>query len=135
MPIPRERFDVASWYDPHDNKAGKSRTARAALIDGYVAWTPNNMRQLRLFNIPICSSGLTNSTTSFSVSATARWNRWTLSKSSCFSVSTGRWRMLAFPWRTPAGPGRACFSVRLCVKVIKFFAGQMISSSSDFYCH
>ncbi|TWW70742.1 putative polyketide synthase 1 [Takifugu flavidus] len=35
VPIPRERFDVASWYDPDDNKAGKSRTARAALIDGF----------------------------------------------------------------------------------------------------
>lgn len=36
-PIPRERFDVASWYDPDDSRAGKSRTARAALIDGYVS--------------------------------------------------------------------------------------------------
>lgn len=35
VPIPRERFDLASWYDPDDNKAGKSRTAKAALIDGY----------------------------------------------------------------------------------------------------
>nr|XP_043875299.1 hybrid PKS-NRPS synthetase pyvA-like [Solea senegalensis] len=33
--IPKERFDVASWYDPDDNKAGKSRTAKAALIDGF----------------------------------------------------------------------------------------------------
>ncbi|GAA6215183.1 uncharacterized protein LOC108900013 [Lates japonicus] len=35
VPIPRERFDLASWYDPDDNKAGKSRTAKAALIDGF----------------------------------------------------------------------------------------------------
>ncbi|XP_056155193.1 phthioceranic/hydroxyphthioceranic acid synthase-like [Lampris incognitus] len=34
-PIPRERFDLASWYDPDDNKAGKSRTAKAALIEGF----------------------------------------------------------------------------------------------------
>ncbi|KAM7390200.1 hypothetical protein PAMA_008398 [Pampus argenteus] len=33
--IPTERFDLASWYDPDDNKAGKSRTAKAAFIDGY----------------------------------------------------------------------------------------------------
>uniref|UniRef100_A0A665X7T0 Mycolipanoate synthase-like n=1 Tax=Echeneis naucrates TaxID=173247 RepID=A0A665X7T0_ECHNA len=35
VPIPRERFDLSSWYDPDDNKAGKSRTAKAALIDGF----------------------------------------------------------------------------------------------------
>lgn len=35
MSIPKERFDIVSWYDPDDNKAGKSRTAKAALIDGY----------------------------------------------------------------------------------------------------
>ncbi|KAM9839726.1 phenolphthiocerol synthesis polyketide synthase type I Pks15/1-like [Aulostomus maculatus] len=35
VPIPAERFNVASWYDPDDNKAGKSRTAKAALIDGF----------------------------------------------------------------------------------------------------
>ncbi|XP_029314093.1 uncharacterized protein LOC115025768 [Cottoperca gobio] len=35
VPIPKERFDIASWYDPDDNKAGKSRTAKAALIDGF----------------------------------------------------------------------------------------------------
>lgn len=35
VPIPKERFDLASWYDPDENKAGKSRTATAALIDGY----------------------------------------------------------------------------------------------------
>ncbi|XP_040921383.1 highly reducing polyketide synthase pks5-like [Toxotes jaculatrix] len=35
VPIPKERFDLASWYDPDDNKAGKSRTAKAALIDGF----------------------------------------------------------------------------------------------------
>ncbi|KAG8009589.1 Lovastatin nonaketide synthase mokA [Nibea albiflora] len=33
--IPKERFDLTSWYDPDDNKAGKSRTAKAALIDGF----------------------------------------------------------------------------------------------------
>ncbi|XP_037613517.1 phenolphthiocerol/phthiocerol polyketide synthase subunit C-like [Sebastes umbrosus] len=33
--IPKERFDVSSWYDPDDNKPGKSRTAKAALIDGF----------------------------------------------------------------------------------------------------
>ncbi|XP_078137390.1 phenolphthiocerol/phthiocerol polyketide synthase subunit C-like [Sander vitreus] len=35
VPIPKERFDLASWYDPDENKAGKSRTAKAALIDGF----------------------------------------------------------------------------------------------------
>ncbi|XP_026219652.1 phthiocerol synthesis polyketide synthase type I PpsD-like [Anabas testudineus] len=35
VPIPKERFDITSWYDPDDNKAGKSRTAKAALIDGF----------------------------------------------------------------------------------------------------
>ncbi|XP_037613274.1 highly reducing polyketide synthase cm3B-like [Sebastes umbrosus] len=35
VPIPKERFDVSSWYDPDDNKPGKSRTAKAALIDGF----------------------------------------------------------------------------------------------------
>ncbi|KAK5605638.1 hypothetical protein CRENBAI_008739, partial [Crenichthys baileyi] len=35
VPIPRERFDIASWYDPDDTKLGKSRTAKAALIDGF----------------------------------------------------------------------------------------------------
>ncbi|KAA8580583.1 hypothetical protein FQN60_013541 [Etheostoma spectabile] len=34
VPIPKERFDLTSWYDPDENKAGKSRTAKAALIDG-----------------------------------------------------------------------------------------------------
>ncbi|XP_057681028.1 uncharacterized protein LOC130909008 [Corythoichthys intestinalis] len=33
--IPNERFDSSAWYDPDDNKAGKSRTAQAALIDGF----------------------------------------------------------------------------------------------------
>ncbi|KAM9775111.1 phthioceranic/hydroxyphthioceranic acid synthase-like [Syngnathus typhle] len=32
--IPKERFDLSIWYDP-DNKAGKSHTANAALIDGF----------------------------------------------------------------------------------------------------
>lgn len=36
VPIPKERFDLTSWYDPDDSKPGKSRTAKAALIDGYV---------------------------------------------------------------------------------------------------
>ncbi|XP_072235167.1 phenolphthiocerol/phthiocerol polyketide synthase subunit C [Leuresthes tenuis] len=34
-PIPRERFDLASWYDPDDTKVAKSRTAKAAFISGY----------------------------------------------------------------------------------------------------
>ncbi|KAG9334356.1 hypothetical protein JZ751_008242 [Albula glossodonta] len=29
-----ERFDSAFWYDPDDRKAGKTQTAKAALIDG-----------------------------------------------------------------------------------------------------
>ncbi|CAJ1082645.1 phthiocerol synthesis polyketide synthase type I PpsD-like [Xyrichtys novacula] len=33
--IPRDRFDLTSWYDPDDTKSGKSRTAKAALIDGF----------------------------------------------------------------------------------------------------
>ncbi|KAM9332642.1 phthioceranic/hydroxyphthioceranic acid synthase-like [Pholidichthys leucotaenia] len=33
--IPKERFDLSSWYDPDDTKPGKSRTAKAALIDGF----------------------------------------------------------------------------------------------------
>lgn len=36
VPFPKERFDLSSWYDPDDNKPGKSRTAKAALIEGYV---------------------------------------------------------------------------------------------------
>ncbi|RVE58603.1 hypothetical protein OJAV_G00195920 [Oryzias javanicus] len=35
VPIPKERFDSESWYDPDDTKAGKSRTAKAALMDGF----------------------------------------------------------------------------------------------------
>ncbi|XP_036934730.1 phenolphthiocerol/phthiocerol polyketide synthase subunit C-like isoform X2 [Acanthopagrus latus] len=35
VPIPKERFDLSSWYDPDDSKPGKSRTAKAALIDGF----------------------------------------------------------------------------------------------------
>ncbi|KAG7266473.1 hypothetical protein CRUP_028422 [Coryphaenoides rupestris] len=34
VPIPKDRFDVADWYDKDDNKAGKSRAAKAALIEG-----------------------------------------------------------------------------------------------------
>lgn len=33
--IPRERFDLKDWYDPDDNKPGKSRTTKAALIQGF----------------------------------------------------------------------------------------------------
>ncbi|KAM6953794.1 phthioceranic/hydroxyphthioceranic acid synthase-like [Aplochiton taeniatus] len=33
--VPSNRFDLSSWYDPDDNKPGKSRTAKAALIDGF----------------------------------------------------------------------------------------------------
>nr|XP_015209447.1 PREDICTED: phthiocerol/phenolphthiocerol synthesis polyketide synthase type I PpsD-like [Lepisosteus oculatus] len=36
--IPNERFSSKSWYDPDDSKAGKSRTAKAALIDGFNAF-------------------------------------------------------------------------------------------------
>ncbi|XP_051573912.1 uncharacterized protein LOC127452493 [Myxocyprinus asiaticus] len=32
--IPNERFDLSMWYDPDDSKAGRSCTAKAALIDG-----------------------------------------------------------------------------------------------------
>ncbi|KAF0028432.1 hypothetical protein F2P81_019519 [Scophthalmus maximus] len=35
VPVPKKRFDLESWYDPDDNKAGKSRTVKAALIDGF----------------------------------------------------------------------------------------------------
>ncbi|CAB1461101.1 unnamed protein product [Pleuronectes platessa] len=35
VPIPKRRFDLSTWYDPDENKAGKSRTAKAALIDGF----------------------------------------------------------------------------------------------------
>ncbi|XP_047468168.1 highly reducing polyketide synthase cm3B-like [Mugil cephalus] len=35
VPIPKERFDLASWYDPDESKAGKTRTTKAALIDGF----------------------------------------------------------------------------------------------------
>ncbi|KAK0136174.1 Compactin nonaketide synthase mlcA [Merluccius polli] len=34
-PIPKERFDVADWYDQDENKAGKSRAEKAALIEGF----------------------------------------------------------------------------------------------------
>ncbi|XP_077409877.1 phthioceranic/hydroxyphthioceranic acid synthase-like [Vanacampus margaritifer] len=44
--IPKERFDLSAWYDADDdNKAGKSRTAKAALIDGF------NQFDHRLFGI------------------------------------------------------------------------------------
>ncbi|XP_062377413.1 phenolphthiocerol/phthiocerol polyketide synthase subunit C-like [Sardina pilchardus] len=32
--IPDERFDCSQWYDPDENKPGKTRTKRAALING-----------------------------------------------------------------------------------------------------
>uniref|UniRef100_A0A0E9WIB1 Ketosynthase family 3 (KS3) domain-containing protein n=1 Tax=Anguilla anguilla TaxID=7936 RepID=A0A0E9WIB1_ANGAN len=32
--IPDYRFDPAFWYDSDDSKAGKTQTAKAALIDG-----------------------------------------------------------------------------------------------------
>ncbi|XP_053269054.1 uncharacterized protein LOC128426215 [Pleuronectes platessa] len=35
LPIPKKRFDFSAWYDPDENKAGKSRTAKAALLDGF----------------------------------------------------------------------------------------------------
>ncbi|CAL8313392.1 unnamed protein product [Merluccius merluccius] len=34
-PIPKERFDVADWYDQDENKPGKSRAEKAALIEGF----------------------------------------------------------------------------------------------------
>lgn len=34
VPIPSQRFDLSSWYDPDDSKPGKSRANKAALIDG-----------------------------------------------------------------------------------------------------
>ncbi|XP_027005726.2 reducing polyketide synthase PKS1 [Tachysurus fulvidraco] len=33
--IPFQRFDQNEWYDQDDNKAGKSRTAKAAFTDGF----------------------------------------------------------------------------------------------------
>ncbi|XP_076827958.1 phthioceranic/hydroxyphthioceranic acid synthase-like [Brachyhypopomus gauderio] len=33
--IPKERFDCTQWYDQDESKAGKSRTAKAALADGF----------------------------------------------------------------------------------------------------
>ncbi|XP_041102488.1 highly reducing polyketide synthase SAT13-like [Polyodon spathula] len=44
--IPSERFNSTLWYDPDDSKPGKSRTAKAALIDGF------NEFDHRLFGIP-----------------------------------------------------------------------------------
>uniref|UniRef100_A0A3P8ZR32 Carrier domain-containing protein n=1 Tax=Esox lucius TaxID=8010 RepID=A0A3P8ZR32_ESOLU len=35
VPIPNERFDCSQWYDPDNNKVGKSCTDKAALIDGF----------------------------------------------------------------------------------------------------
>ncbi|KAF4088073.1 hypothetical protein AMELA_G00078580 [Ameiurus melas] len=43
--IPFERFDQKEWCDPDDNKAGKSRTAKAAFADGF------NEFDQRLFGI------------------------------------------------------------------------------------
>ncbi|KAL2085726.1 hypothetical protein ACEWY4_019046 [Coilia grayii] len=33
--IPNQRFDCSYWYDKDDNRPGKSRASRAALIDGF----------------------------------------------------------------------------------------------------
>ncbi|XP_041924742.1 highly reducing polyketide synthase 40-like [Alosa sapidissima] len=33
--IPDERFDCSQWYDPDENKPGKTRTKRAALMNGF----------------------------------------------------------------------------------------------------
>uniref|UniRef100_A0A8C8FJU4 Carrier domain-containing protein n=2 Tax=Oncorhynchus tshawytscha TaxID=74940 RepID=A0A8C8FJU4_ONCTS len=35
LQIPDERFVSSHWYDPNDNKVGKSRTAKAAFMDGF----------------------------------------------------------------------------------------------------
>ncbi|XP_076014160.1 phthioceranic/hydroxyphthioceranic acid synthase-like [Genypterus blacodes] len=35
VPIPKDRFDLSNWYDSDENKPGKSRTAKASLIDGF----------------------------------------------------------------------------------------------------
>ncbi|XP_045558744.1 highly reducing polyketide synthase alt5 isoform X1 [Salmo salar] len=35
LQIPDERFDSSYWYDPNDDKVGKSRTDKAALMDGF----------------------------------------------------------------------------------------------------
>ncbi|XP_073695047.1 uncharacterized protein fasn2 [Garra rufa] len=32
--IPKDRFSLSQWYDPDESKAGKTYTAKAALIDG-----------------------------------------------------------------------------------------------------
>ncbi|KAK1885488.1 hypothetical protein KUDE01_031682 [Dissostichus eleginoides] len=84
-PIPKERFDISSWYDPDENKAGKSRTAKAALINGF------NEFDHRLFGI-----------------SDSEVKRWTLNKNSSFSMSTGHWKMPESQWRRPVGPGLEC---------------------------
>ncbi|KAK9977270.1 hypothetical protein ABG768_019091 [Culter alburnus] len=33
--IPNDRFNLSQWYDPNESKAGKTHTAKAALIDGF----------------------------------------------------------------------------------------------------
>ncbi|XP_048048502.1 highly reducing polyketide synthase PKS6-like [Megalobrama amblycephala] len=33
--IPNDRFNLSQWYDPDEKKAGKTHTAKAALIDGF----------------------------------------------------------------------------------------------------
>ncbi|KAG2458074.1 EASB synthase, partial [Polypterus senegalus] len=46
MEIPKERFDIKSWYDPDASLPGKSHTCRASLIDGF------NEFDNKLFGIP-----------------------------------------------------------------------------------
>lgn len=36
--IPNDRFNLSQWYDPEESKAGKTYTAKAALIDGLNAF-------------------------------------------------------------------------------------------------
>lgn len=50
-------------------------------------------------------------TTDFLASVTVKWNKWTLNKSSSFSVSTGHWRMLVSQWKRPVGPEQGSFLV------------------------
>ncbi|XP_056097645.1 uncharacterized protein fasn2 isoform X2 [Rhinichthys klamathensis goyatoka] len=38
--IPDDRFNLSQWYDPDESKAGKTHTAKAALIDGLNEFDP-----------------------------------------------------------------------------------------------